>query len=239
MTRFGFTNLDLTSNPSKTASNPSDLNPNSEAVGVADEGYGERVEGVIVEEKVTVLETCSLGSMVLLAFPDVDSWQRLLSHEVLSTWFGRLEAEAVVSKQSQEVSVASPREESSVRQVGATSPRWHANQLWGIDNTGRDCVGSLIVAGVNERVVCDRGGVRSEGDVKCDNLGVRSWVGLDTVHRLVAGLDRDSSVSQVQGSSYVRAVESGSGAEKDGTTFLESVIVGCARAVVVPVIGVA
>ncbi|KAL4351562.1 hypothetical protein GQ457_06G013110 [Hibiscus cannabinus] len=84
-------------------------------------GQSRRVDGVIDEEKLSMLETCALGlvkeavsmkvlakemaaagldgfeimwvagSIVLLAFPDVNSRQRLLSQDVLSTWFGRLE----------------------------------------------------------------------------------------------------------------------------------------------------
>ncbi|KAK9046484.1 hypothetical protein V6N11_052371 [Hibiscus sabdariffa] len=84
-------------------------------------GQSRRVDGVIDEKKLSVLETCALGwvkevvsmrvlakemaaaglygfeimwvagSMVLLAFPDANSRQRLLSQDVLSTWFGRLE----------------------------------------------------------------------------------------------------------------------------------------------------
>ncbi|KAK9026766.1 hypothetical protein V6N11_039600 [Hibiscus sabdariffa] len=84
-------------------------------------GQSQRVDGVIDEEKLSVLETCALGwvkeavsirvlakematagldgfeimwvagSMVLLAFPDVNLRQRLLSQDVLSTWFGHLE----------------------------------------------------------------------------------------------------------------------------------------------------
>ncbi|KAK8997089.1 hypothetical protein V6N11_020578 [Hibiscus sabdariffa] len=79
------------------------------------------MDGVIDEKKLSVLETCALGwvkeavsmrvlakemtaagldgfeimwvvgSMVLLAFPDENSRQRLLSQDVLSTWLGRLE----------------------------------------------------------------------------------------------------------------------------------------------------
>ncbi|KAK9042118.1 hypothetical protein V6N11_017197 [Hibiscus sabdariffa] len=84
-------------------------------------GQSRHVDGVIDEEKPSVLETCALGwvkeavsmkvlakemaaagldgfeimwvvgSMVLLAFPDANARQRLLSQDVISKWFGRLE----------------------------------------------------------------------------------------------------------------------------------------------------
>ncbi|KAK9030746.1 hypothetical protein V6N11_032159 [Hibiscus sabdariffa] len=186
------------------------------------------------------------GSMVLLAFPDANSRQRLLSQDVLSTWFGRLEewsasaeyasrrawlsisgllihllsegsfsniarlwgmylwvgaateeptsferacilietsvrgridevveveslgtmfpvvvqkAElvqvpavdqcgvvdgAALSEHLHEASVASPRKNSPVKQVGDDSPHWHVNQLWEIESARKGCGASMV-----------------------------------------------------------------------------------------------
>ncbi|KAK8564800.1 hypothetical protein V6N12_058382 [Hibiscus sabdariffa] len=168
------------------------------------------------------------GSMILLAFLDVNSRHRLLSQDVLSTWFGcpedwSLSAEylqvdaameeptsfewahilietfvrrqiderdvvggAALSKQSQEVSVASPRKNSPVEQDGDDSPCWHANQLWGIESAGKGRGASMVVAGASDRVVCDCGGFCSEGDVDFALMGIRSREGLDIVQPSVS-----------------------------------------------------
>ncbi|KAK8507687.1 hypothetical protein V6N12_067020 [Hibiscus sabdariffa] len=143
------------------------------------------------------------GSMVLLAFPDVDARQHLLSQEVLSTWFGRLEVWEV---ELVRVPIVEQRE---VLIEAAVSE--HSQELWGIDSAGRDRSGSLIVAGENECVVHNRGGVRSAGDVECASVGIRSREGSDSEQRQVS----------VPNGDYLSA------------------LVGCVGAAVAPVIGVA
>ncbi|KAK8593428.1 hypothetical protein V6N12_045509 [Hibiscus sabdariffa] len=68
-------------------------------------------------------------------------------------------AEAVVSDQSQEMSMASPRINSPVERDGATSPCWHANQLWGLIALGRIVLHRLIwlvqMIGEYSRIGCE------------------------------------------------------------------------------------
>ncbi|KAK9045676.1 hypothetical protein V6N11_051585 [Hibiscus sabdariffa] len=310
-------------------------------------GQSRRVDGVIDEEKLSVLETCALGwvkevisirvlvkemvatgldgfeimwvagSMVLLAFPDANSRQRLLSQDVLLTWFGRLEewsasaeyaswrswlsisgfpihlwsegsfrniaglwgkylwvdaateehtsferarilietfvkgridavvevaslgtmfpivvqeAElvrvpaveqrgvvvgAALSEQSQEASVASPRKNSPVEQGHRAS---------------------VVVGCASDRVVCDRGGVYSEGDADFAFTRIRSREGLDIVHPSVPIAERDSLGVKVVGDcesaeKYGRVV----GVNGEGAP--STTILGLVGAAAAPVIG--
>ncbi|KAK8988243.1 hypothetical protein V6N11_065839 [Hibiscus sabdariffa] len=111
---------------------------------------------------------------------------------------------AALSKQSQEASVASPRKNSSVEQGGDDSPRWHTNQLWGIESAGKGRGASMVVAGAFDCVVCDCGGVCSEGDVDFALMGIRSLEGLDIVQPSASVAERDSlGVKVVRGCASV------------------------------------
>ncbi|KAK8490491.1 hypothetical protein V6N12_053001 [Hibiscus sabdariffa] len=116
-------------------------------------GKGRRVEGVIAEEKVAVLETCAQG------------------------WVKEAVSIRVLAKKM------------------ATA---------GLDGFevigGRDRMGLLSVVVAVERVVCDRGGVRSAGDVECDNMGVRSHKALFPECVPIYDPDWDSVDSKAQGS---------------------------------------
>ncbi|KAK8528283.1 hypothetical protein V6N12_074814 [Hibiscus sabdariffa] len=252
------------------------------------------------------------GSMVLLAFPDANLRQRLLSQYVLSTWFGRLEewstsAEyvsrrqvftgqcghggptsferariliettvrgridevvevaslgtmfpivvqevelvwvstveqrgvvdgATLSEQSQEASMASPWKNSPVEQVGDDSPHWHVNLLWKIESAQKDRGASMVVGGVSDCVVCDRGGICSDGDANFAFTGIHSREGLDIVHPSVSIVKRDSLGVKVIGDcesaeKYGRVV----GVNGEGAPL--TTVLGHAGAATAPVIG--
>ncbi|KAK8513966.1 hypothetical protein V6N11_021565 [Hibiscus sabdariffa] len=117
-------------------------------------------------------------------------------HEAELVWVPTVEHRGVVdgaalSEQSQEASVASPRMNSLVEQVGDDSLHWHVNQLWEIESARKGRGASMVVGGAYDRVLCDRGGVCSEGDADFAFTRIRSWEGLDIVHSSVSIAERD------------------------------------------------
>ncbi|KAK8494395.1 hypothetical protein V6N11_021645 [Hibiscus sabdariffa] len=175
------------------------------------------------------------SSMVLLAFPDVDTRQRLLSQQVLSTWFGHLEEAKLVRVPTVE------QREGRVSSEGgwgflsplACEPTVGHRQWW------EGLWGSLSAVGAAERVVYDRGGVCSAGEVDCDIMGVRSREVLVPERMLVSNPDLDSVDSEAQGSSCVRVVELDNSVANTSAMFPLLVLVGYAEAAVVPVVGTA
>ncbi|KAK8498946.1 hypothetical protein V6N12_046887 [Hibiscus sabdariffa] len=99
---------------------------------------------------------------------------------------GRIDEVVEISAQGKEVGVVSPGFRSSGQKDMALSPCWHANPLWGVDHTGRDCAVSAELVGATERVVCDHGGVCSADAVLDVTAGDRSWEGLEFVHTPVS-----------------------------------------------------
>ncbi|KAK8998879.1 hypothetical protein V6N11_070060 [Hibiscus sabdariffa] len=268
-------------------------------------GQRRRVDGVIDEEKLSVLETCALGwvkeavSMKVLAkemaaagldgFEIIVGGVRIPACLALYQWppteeptsFERArilietsvrwridevvevaslgiifhivvqEAElvripaveqcgvvdgAALSEQLQEASVASPRKNSPVEQVGDDSPHWHANQLWEIESAQKGRGASMVVGGASDRVVCDRGGFCSEGDADFAFMGIRSWEGLDIVHPSVSIAERDSLGVKVVGD-CVLAEKYGHVVGVNSEDAPSMAVLGLVGAVTAPVIG--
>ncbi|KAK8538848.1 hypothetical protein V6N12_034555 [Hibiscus sabdariffa] len=135
-----------------------------------------------------------------------------------------------------EASVASPRKNSPVEQVGDDSSHWHANQLWEIESAQKGHGALMVVGGASDRVVCDRGGVFSEGDVDFAFTGIRSREGLDIIHPSVSIAERDSLDVMVVGDcesaeKYGRVV----GVNDEGAP--SAAVLGLVGAAATPIIG--
>ncbi|KAK9025890.1 hypothetical protein V6N11_038744 [Hibiscus sabdariffa] len=175
-----------------------------------------------------VVEVASLGIMFPIVVQDAEL-----------VWVPAVEQRGVVdgaalSEQLQEASVASPRKNSPVEQVGDDSPHWHANQLWEIESARKGHGASMVVGGVSDRVVCDRGGVCSEGDADFAFTRIRSREGLDIVHPSVSIAERDSLGVKVVGDCE-SAEKYGRVVGMNGEGAPSTVILGLVGATVAPV----
>ncbi|KAL4318872.1 hypothetical protein GQ457_18G012420 [Hibiscus cannabinus] len=177
-----------------------------------------------------VVEVASLGTMFFIVVQEVEL-----------VWVPTVEQRGVVdgaalSEQSQEASVASPRKNSPIEQVGDDSSRWHANQLWETKSAGKGRGTSMVVGGASDRVVCDCGGVYNEGDVDFALTGIRSREGLDIVQPSMFVAERDSLgvkvVSDCESAEQYGRVVSVNGEGSPSTSVL-----GLAGAAAAPVIG--
>ncbi|KAL4280692.1 hypothetical protein GQ457_03G015910 [Hibiscus cannabinus] len=177
-----------------------------------------------------VVKVASLGTMFLIVVQEAE-----LVRVPVVEQRGVVDG-ASLSEQSQEASVASPRKNSPVKQVGDDSPNWHANQLWEIKSARKGRRASMVIGGASNRVVCDRGGVYSEGDADFAFTRIRSCEGLDIVHPSVSIAERESLGVKVVGDcesveKYGRVVGmNGEGAHS-------TVILGLVGAVAAPIIG--
>ncbi|KAK8510101.1 hypothetical protein V6N12_007978 [Hibiscus sabdariffa] len=132
-----------------------------------------------------VVEVASLGTMFLIVVQEAEL-VRVPVVEQRGVTDG-----AALSEQSQEASVASPRKNFLVEQVGDDSSYWHANQLWEIESAQKGRGASMVVGGASDHVVCDRGGVCSEGDADFAFTRIQSREGLDIVHPSVSIAEHD------------------------------------------------
>ncbi|KAK8562328.1 hypothetical protein V6N12_010412 [Hibiscus sabdariffa] len=159
----------------------------------------------------------------------LEEWSASMEYESPRTWLS--------ISGLPEVSVASPRVNSSVERDGVVSPCWHANQLWGTNGVGKDCAASAELVGAIERVVCDHEGVCSESDLDFATVGVRLGEGLDIVQVPVFVAERDSHVFNTLGNARESVEKPGVVVGEYRVVSHAVTILGSVGAVVVLVIG--
>ncbi|KAK8632136.1 hypothetical protein V6N13_028913 [Hibiscus sabdariffa] len=100
-----------------------------------------------------------------------------------------------------------------------------------------DCATSASLVGASERVVCDHGGVCSEGDVQYATAGARSGEGLDVELVLESATGWDSPVGLTLGYNLEFFEKCGSTIGENGGVSPAGAILGSAGAFVAPIIG--
>ncbi|KAK9031619.1 hypothetical protein V6N11_055914 [Hibiscus sabdariffa] len=160
------------------------------------------------------------GSMVLLAFSNANSRHRLLSQDVLSTWFGRLEDWLASAEYASRLQEAELVRVSAVEQHGFVDGVALSEQLQ-----------EASVASPRKNSL-----IEQRGRCRFALTGIRSLEGLDIVQLSVSVAERDSLGVKVVGDcesteQYGRVI----GVNSEGSH--STVVLGLCKAAATPAIG--